>query len=74
MSKVIYGRCESHCKFPIYDKEQVDELLEGKADASEVYNKEEIDKKLENVSASNIADGNVLPETAEEGTIFLLWG
>lgn len=73
MNKEIYGRCNAHCKYPIYDKEQIDNFLVEKANTSDVYNKEEIDTKLENVSASNIADGNVLPETAEEGTIFLLW-
>ena len=73
MNNEIYGKNDSHCKYPIYDKEQINTLLANKVNTSEVYNKQEIDELLNNISASNIADGNQLPETAEEGTIFLLW-
>lgn len=34
-----YVRCGSHCKYPAYDKEEVDALLEKKIDATEIYTK-----------------------------------
>lgn len=49
-----YVRCNSHCKYPAYDKEEVDTLLKEKANTSNVYTKNEMDILLENkASASN---------------------
>ena len=40
-----YVRCDSHCKFPAYDKEEVDNLLNDKANKTDVYTKTEADTK-----------------------------
>lgn len=40
-----YVRCDSHCKFPAYDKEEVDSLLSDKANKTDVYTKTEADTK-----------------------------
>ena len=61
----VYARCNSHCKFPVYTKEQANEKF---VDKEEVYTKEEIDAK-----ETKIANGTTLPESAEEDTIFLLY-
>jgi hypothetical protein len=34
-----YVRCNSHCKYPAYDKEEVDALLSEKANANNIYEK-----------------------------------
>lgn len=34
-----YVRCDSHCKYPAYDKEEVDNLLKDKANNVDVYKK-----------------------------------
>ena len=37
-----YVRCDSHCKFPAYDKEEVDNLLKDKINNEEVIKKNDI--------------------------------
>ena len=34
-----YVRCDGHCKYPAYDKEEIDNLLKDKANSVDVYTK-----------------------------------
>ena len=45
-----YVRCNSHCKYPAYDKEEVDALLINKANSSDVYMKTEADTQYNSLN------------------------
>lgn len=63
-----YVRCEGHCKYPAYDKEEVDNLLSNKIDKGDFYTKEEVDSKIK-----NIYSGTTDPEASlgNDGDIYL---
>lgn len=48
-----YVRCNSHCKYPAYDKEEVDALLDDK------YSKEETNALLQNIYVKEEVDANM---------------
>lgn len=55
-----YVRCDSHCKYPAYDKEEMDNLLKDKANATEVP------KKLSDLVNDRVVYDHTLTENASE--------
>ncbi len=45
-----YVRCDSHCKFPAYDKEEIDNLF---------YNKTEVEEKIQNAKLEIYPIGSI---------------
>lgn len=63
-----YVRCDSHCKFPAYDKEEIDAMMVN------LCNKEEVENKL--ITKQNlILCGTTEPDNSLgiDGDIYLLY-
>lgn len=65
-----YVRCNSHCKYPAYDKEEVDNLLEGKSDVAEI---EELENRIDAKKQNTILAGTSEPSSdlGVDGDIYL---
>ena len=61
-----YVRCNSHCKYPAYDKEEVDNLLKEKTDIADM---EAMDNKKQNIVLSGTEDP--ASDLGTDGDIYL---
>lgn len=61
-----YVRCDGHCKYPAYDKEDINEMM------SDIYKKEEVDNKM-TTKQNTVLSGTTEPDNSlgVDGDIYL---